>query len=63
MNDGSRQSRTKTQEHRALFERWFDQMWNKKNYNVVYELVDENFMAHGAGGQDIKQVPMASSAW
>ncbi|HEX7022757.1 MAG TPA: ester cyclase [Trueperaceae bacterium] len=43
--------------HRALFERWFDELWNKKNYDIAYELVDPGFIAHGAGGQDIKQGP------
>lgn len=43
--------------HRALFERWFEELWNKKNYDIAYELVDPEFIAHGAGGQDIKQGP------
>ncbi len=45
------------EEHRKLFIRWFDQLWNNKNYNIAYELVDPDFTAHGAGGQDIKQGP------
>jgi predicted ester cyclase len=45
------------QEHRALFSRWFEELWNKKNYDIAYELVDPDFTAHGAGGQDIKQGP------
>jgi predicted ester cyclase len=48
---------SKAEEHRKLFERWFEELWNKKNYSVAYELVDPNFTAHGAGGQDIKQGP------
>jgi steroid delta-isomerase-like uncharacterized protein/4-oxalocrotonate tautomerase family enzyme len=43
--------------HRKLFARWFEELWNKKNYNIAYELVDADFTAHGAGGQDIKQGP------
>jgi predicted ester cyclase len=43
--------------HRELFNRWFDELWNKKNYNIAFELVDPEFTAHGAGGQDIKQGP------
>jgi 4-oxalocrotonate tautomerase family enzyme len=39
------------------WERWFDELWNKKNYDIVYEYVDTNFTAHGAGGQDIKMGP------
>lgn len=44
-------------EHRQLFERWFEELWNKKNYDIAYELVHPDFTAHGAGGQDIKQGP------
>jgi 4-oxalocrotonate tautomerase family enzyme len=50
-------SNGKAQEHRRLFTRWFEELWNKKNYSVAYELVDPDFTAHGAGGQDIKQGP------
>ncbi len=42
---------------RRYWERWFDELWNKKNYDIVYEYVDEGFTAHGAGGQDIKMGP------
>jgi predicted ester cyclase/ketosteroid isomerase-like protein len=48
---------TTTDEHRALFTRWFEELWNKKNYAITQELVDPEFTAHGAGGQDIKQGP------
>jgi steroid delta-isomerase-like uncharacterized protein len=45
------------EEHRALFSRWFEELWNKKNYAITRELVADEFIAHGAGGQDIKQGP------
>lgn len=45
------------EEHRKLFARWFEELWNKKNYSIAYELVHPDFTAHGAGGQDIKQGP------
>lgn len=48
---------SKAEEHRALFTRWFEELWNKKNYDITQELVDPGFTAHGAGGQDIKQGP------
>ncbi len=48
---------SKAEEHRKLFARWFEELWNKKNYDIAYELVDPDFTAHGAGGQDIKQGP------
>ncbi len=45
------------EEHRKLFTRWFEELWNKKNYAITRELVDPEFTAHGAGGQEIKQGP------
>ncbi|MBI5961357.1 MAG: ester cyclase [Chloroflexi bacterium] len=45
------------EEHRKLFARWFEELWNKKNYSIAHELVHPDFTAHGAGGQDIKQGP------
>lgn len=45
------------EQHRALFSRWFEELWNKKNYAITRELVASEFTAHGAGGQDIKQGP------
>ncbi|MBN1148255.1 MAG: ester cyclase, partial [Anaerolineales bacterium] len=45
------------EEHRAMFERWFEELWNRKNYAITQELVHPDFLAHGAGGQDIKQGP------
>jgi steroid delta-isomerase-like uncharacterized protein len=44
-------------EHQDLFSRWFEELWNKKNYAITRELVSDGFVAHGAGGQDIKQGP------
>ena len=48
---------SKAEEHRALFTRWFEELWNKKNYAITQELVHPDFIAHGAGGQDIRQGP------
>lgn len=48
---------SQAEEHRALFERWFEELWNKKHYAITQELVHPDFTAHGAGGQDIKQGP------
>jgi predicted ester cyclase/ketosteroid isomerase-like protein len=45
------------EEHYKLFTRWFEELWNKKNYEITKELVHPDFTAHGAGGQDIKQGP------
>ena len=53
----SKVARAHAEEHRALFTRWFEELWNKKNYAITRELVANEFIAHGAGGQDIKQGP------
>jgi steroid delta-isomerase-like uncharacterized protein len=54
-------------DHRKLFARWFEEMWNRKNYDVAYELVHPAFVAHGAGGQDVRQGPVGvigqAQAW
>lgn len=39
------------------WQRWFDELWNKKNYDIVYEYVGETFLVHGAGGQVVKDGP------
>jgi steroid delta-isomerase-like uncharacterized protein/4-oxalocrotonate tautomerase family enzyme len=54
---GNSASGSHAEEHRKLFARWFEELWNKKNYDIAYELVHPDFIAHGAGGQDIKQGP------
>ena len=52
---GNSPTSSHAEEHRKLFARWFEELWNKKNYNIAFELVHPDFTAHGAGGQDIKQ--------
>ncbi len=54
-SDGASQSR-KDEDFR-YWQRWFDELWNKKNYDIVYEYVHPDFTAHGAGGQQIKMGP------
>ena len=53
----SKAAKAHAEEHRALLTRWFEELWNKKNYAITRELVANEFVAHGAGGQDIKQGP------
>jgi steroid delta-isomerase-like uncharacterized protein len=57
----------RAEDHRRLFARWFEEMWNRKDYNVAYELIHPEFVAHGAGGQDIRQGPVGvigqAQAW
>jgi steroid delta-isomerase-like uncharacterized protein/4-oxalocrotonate tautomerase family enzyme len=48
---------TSKEEDFRYWQRWFDELWNKKNYDIVYEYVHPDFTAHGAGGQEIKMGP------
>jgi 4-oxalocrotonate tautomerase len=50
-------ARSATDAEWRYWQRWFDELWNKKNYDIVYEYVDNDFTAHGAGGQRLKQGP------
>lgn len=36
-----------SEENKALVRRWFDEVWNKGNADVIDELFDENGIAHG----------------
>lgn len=49
-------------DHEAYFFEWFEELWNKKNYDFAFKRVSPNFTAHGAGGQEIKQGPDGVSA-
>jgi steroid delta-isomerase-like uncharacterized protein len=52
-----RAAKAHAEEHRALFSRLFEELWNQKNYAITRELVAGDFIIHGAGGQDVKQGP------
>jgi len=56
-NQSSPASSPAADKDRRYWQRWFDELWNKKNYDIVYEYVDDGFTAHGAGGQNIKMGP------
>jgi len=43
--------------NKALFHRWFGEVWNKGNYPIAHEVVASDFLVHGAGGQVVKQGP------
>ena len=36
-----------SEENKALVRRWFDEVWNKGNADVIDDLFDENGIAHG----------------
>ncbi len=56
-DSGSSGASSTSDADRRYWERWFDELWNKGNYDIVYEYVAPGFTAHGAGGQDIKMGP------
>jgi predicted ester cyclase len=43
--------------NKQLFHYWFSEVWNKGNYDVAYDVIDESFSVHGAGGQPVRQGP------
>lgn len=46
-------------DHHAYFAQWFDELWNKKNYDIAYARVHPEMRAHGAGGQIMTSGPDA----
>ncbi len=43
--------------NRAFFDRWFNEVWNKGDFEVAQQVIDPNFTVHGAGGQSVKTGP------
>jgi steroid delta-isomerase-like uncharacterized protein len=37
--------------NKDIFRKWFQEAWNKGNFDVAEELIDPDFKVHGAGGQ------------
>jgi len=40
------------EQHEILLTRWFEELWNKKNYDVAQKLLHSDFVDHGDGNQD-----------
>ncbi len=40
------------EQHEILLIRWFEELWNKKNYDVITKLAHDEFVDHGDGSQD-----------
>ena len=43
------------EENEILLTRWFEELWNRKNYAVAQKLVTSDFVDHGDGGQEVKR--------
>jgi predicted ester cyclase len=43
--------------NKALFHRWFGEVWNKGNYEVAHEVIGSTMRVHGAGGQPVEMGP------
>jgi predicted ester cyclase len=43
---------SRNEEHETVLIRWFEELWNKKNYDVITELAHEEYLDHGDGSQD-----------
>lgn len=44
-------------DNKALFHRWFGQVWNGGNYEVAQEVIHPQMRVHGAGGQPVEMGP------
>jgi predicted ester cyclase len=44
-------------DNKALFHRWFGEVWNKGNYEVAQQVIDGTMRVHGAGGQPVEMGP------
>ena len=44
------------EEHEILLTRWFEELWNKKNYGDAQKLANGDFVDHGDGSQDRKGI-------
>lgn len=46
-----------TDANKAIIRRWLDEGWSQGNLAVADELIDPNFVVHGAGGQTVPSGP------
>lgn len=44
-----------TSANKDIIRRWLDEGWSRGNVDVADELIDENFIVRGAGGQVVQQ--------
>jgi len=45
------------EQNKALFHRWFGQVWNEGHYEVAHEVISPKMRVHGAGGQPVEHGP------
>jgi predicted ester cyclase len=43
------------EEHEILLTRWFEELWNRKNYAVAQKLAHADFVDHSGGDQEVKR--------
>ena len=44
-------------QNKAVIRLWLEEAWSKGNYDIAPEVISQNFMVHGAGGQSVRQGP------
>lgn len=56
-----------TEANKAIIRRWLEEGWSQGNLAAADELIDPNFVVHGAGGQVVSSGPEGAkqlvSAW
>lgn len=51
------ESKASTEENKAIIRRWLEEGWSRGNLAIADELIDSNFVVHGAGGQVVPSGP------
>lgn len=49
------------EEYEILQTRWFEEVWNKKNYDVVQKLVHADYIDHGDGAEEKYSGPQGAA--
>ena len=57
MTADARNEKSIEDQNKALFHRWFGQVWNAGNYEVAREVISGTMRVHGAGGQPVEMGP------
>ncbi|MEJ7651972.1 MAG: ester cyclase [Chloroflexia bacterium] len=48
---------TQEAQNKAIFHRWFNDVWNGGKYEVAQEVIAPTMLVHGAGGQPVEMGP------
>jgi len=46
-----------SKDNAAVIHQWLEEGWNRGNLSVADQLIDPDFVVHGAGGQTVRSGP------